>query len=106
MELTERIAQLLEEKYATDESFADCFTVDIELETRAQTERICGQRLRNELRQVPENQPPPGKSPGYATAGWAINTCWKSAAPASAGPCVSAAIPEQYRAQRGRHAGR
>lgn len=31
MELTERIAQLLEEKYATDEAFADCFTVDIEL---------------------------------------------------------------------------
>ncbi len=31
MELTERIAQLLEEKYATDEAFADCFTVEIEL---------------------------------------------------------------------------
>lgn len=31
MELTERITQLLEEKYATDESLADCFTVDIEL---------------------------------------------------------------------------
>lgn len=31
MELTERITQLLEEKYATDEAFADCFTVDIEL---------------------------------------------------------------------------
>lgn len=31
MELTEKIAQLLEEKYATDEMFADCFTVDIEL---------------------------------------------------------------------------
>jgi ribosome maturation factor RimP len=31
MELTERIHQLLEEKYATDESFADCFTVEIEL---------------------------------------------------------------------------
>ena len=31
MEITERIAQLLEEKYATDEAFADCFTVDIEL---------------------------------------------------------------------------
>jgi len=31
MELTERIAQLLEEKYAADESLADCFTVDIEL---------------------------------------------------------------------------
>ncbi|MCW5922964.1 MAG: ribosome maturation factor [Saprospiraceae bacterium] len=35
MELTERIAQLLEEKYATDESFADCFTVDIELKPNA-----------------------------------------------------------------------
>lgn len=31
MEITARIAQLLEEKYATDEAFADCFTVDIEL---------------------------------------------------------------------------
>ncbi len=31
MELTERITQLLEEKYATEESLADCFTVDIEL---------------------------------------------------------------------------
>lgn len=31
MELTERIGQLLEEKYATDEAFADCFTVEIEL---------------------------------------------------------------------------
>lgn len=31
MELTERIAHLLEEKYTTDEVFADCFTVDIEL---------------------------------------------------------------------------
>lgn len=31
MELTERIAQLLEEKYTTDEAFADCFTVEIEL---------------------------------------------------------------------------
>ena len=31
MEITERIAQLLEEKYAADEAFADCFTVDIEL---------------------------------------------------------------------------
>lgn len=31
MEITERIAQLLEEKYATDEAFADCFTVEIEL---------------------------------------------------------------------------
>jgi ribosome maturation factor RimP len=31
MELTERIGQLLEEKYASDELFADCFTVDIEL---------------------------------------------------------------------------
>lgn len=33
MELTERIAQLLSEKYATDEMFADCFTVDIALST-------------------------------------------------------------------------
>lgn len=31
MELTEKIAQLLEEKYSTDEAFADCFTVEIEL---------------------------------------------------------------------------
>lgn len=31
MEVTERIAQLLEEKYSTDEAFSDCFTVDIEL---------------------------------------------------------------------------
>lgn len=31
MELTERIAQLLTDKYATDEMFADCFTVEIEL---------------------------------------------------------------------------
>ena len=31
MELTERIAQLLDEKYATDEAFADCFTVEIDL---------------------------------------------------------------------------
>lgn len=31
MEITERIAQLLENKYANDEAFADCFTVDIEL---------------------------------------------------------------------------
>jgi ribosome maturation factor RimP len=31
MELIERIHKLLEEKYATDEAFADCFTVDIEL---------------------------------------------------------------------------
>ncbi|HRI60123.1 MAG TPA: ribosome maturation factor [Saprospiraceae bacterium] len=31
MEITERIALLLEEKYSTDEAFADCFTVDIEL---------------------------------------------------------------------------
>jgi ribosome maturation factor RimP len=31
MELTERIALLLEEKYATEESLADCFTVDMEL---------------------------------------------------------------------------
>ena len=31
MEVTEKIAQLLEEKYSTDEIFADCFTVEIEL---------------------------------------------------------------------------
>lgn len=31
LELTERIAQLLEEKYRSDEAFADCFTVEIEL---------------------------------------------------------------------------
>lgn len=31
MEITERIAQLLEEKYSTDEVFADCFTVEVEL---------------------------------------------------------------------------
>lgn len=31
MEVTEKIDQLLAEKYATDEVFADCFTVDIEL---------------------------------------------------------------------------
>jgi len=31
MEITERIAQLLEEKYSTDEAFADCFNVEIEL---------------------------------------------------------------------------
>jgi ribosome maturation factor RimP len=31
MGLVEQISQLLEEKYATDEIFADCFTVDIEL---------------------------------------------------------------------------
>ncbi len=31
MEVTERIAQLLDEKYATDEAFADCFTVEIDL---------------------------------------------------------------------------
>ena len=31
MDVLERIAQLLEEKYSTDEAFADCFTVDIEL---------------------------------------------------------------------------
>jgi ribosome maturation factor RimP len=31
MEITEKIAQLLEEKYTTDEAFADCFTVEIEL---------------------------------------------------------------------------
>lgn len=31
MEVTEHIAQLLEEKYSTDEAFADCFNVEIEL---------------------------------------------------------------------------
>lgn len=31
MDITERIAQLLDEKYAEDEAFADCFTVEIEL---------------------------------------------------------------------------
>ncbi len=31
MELTERIALLLTDKFAEDEAFADCFTVDIEL---------------------------------------------------------------------------
>ncbi len=31
MELTERIQGLLLEKYASDEAFADCFTVDIDL---------------------------------------------------------------------------
>ena len=31
MELTERIGQLLEGKYASDEMFADCFTVEVEL---------------------------------------------------------------------------
>jgi ribosome maturation factor RimP len=31
MELNERIAQLLEEKFTTDEAFNDCFTVEIEL---------------------------------------------------------------------------
>lgn len=31
MEVTARITQLLDEKYAADEVFADCFTVDIEL---------------------------------------------------------------------------
>ncbi len=31
MELTERIAALLDEKYTSDEMFADCFTVEIEL---------------------------------------------------------------------------
>lgn len=31
MELIDRIALLLEEKYTTDEAFADCFTVEIEL---------------------------------------------------------------------------
>ena len=31
MEFTERIGQLLEEKYASDEMFTDCYTVGIEL---------------------------------------------------------------------------
>jgi len=31
MEVTARIAQLLDEKYATDEAFTDCFTVEIDL---------------------------------------------------------------------------
>ena len=31
MELIERITQLLEEKFTTDEAFADCYIVDIEL---------------------------------------------------------------------------
>jgi len=31
MELTERIVQLLEEKFAADAAFSDCFTVEIEL---------------------------------------------------------------------------
>ncbi len=31
MEVTERIAQLLDEKYAADEVFADCFTVEVEI---------------------------------------------------------------------------
>jgi ribosome maturation factor RimP len=48
MELIERIGQLLEEKYASDEMFADCFTVDIELKPGQQTECICRQRFRPE----------------------------------------------------------
>jgi ribosome maturation factor RimP len=31
MELSERIAQLLEEKYRDDEAFSDCFTVEVSL---------------------------------------------------------------------------
>ncbi len=31
MEITERITRLLEEKYSTDEVFADCFTVSVEM---------------------------------------------------------------------------
>ncbi|MDX2134896.1 MAG: ribosome maturation factor [Saprospiraceae bacterium] len=31
MELTARIAELLEQKFAADEAFADCFTVEVEL---------------------------------------------------------------------------
>lgn len=36
MELTEKIGQLLDEKYASDEAFADCFTVEIELKPNQQ----------------------------------------------------------------------
>lgn len=35
MELTERIEQLLTEKYQSDEAFADCFTVEVELKPTA-----------------------------------------------------------------------
>jgi ribosome maturation factor RimP len=38
MELTEKIAQLLDEKYTTDEVYHDCFTVDIEY--RANSNRL------------------------------------------------------------------
>jgi ribosome maturation factor RimP len=31
MDVTENINRLLDEKYATDEAFADCFTVDVDL---------------------------------------------------------------------------
>lgn len=31
MDITEKIEQLLEEKYSADEAFADCFTVEVEL---------------------------------------------------------------------------
>ncbi|HMX40324.1 MAG TPA: ribosome maturation factor [Saprospiraceae bacterium] len=31
MDITEKIGQLLEEKYTADEAFADCFTVEVEL---------------------------------------------------------------------------
>ncbi len=41
MEVTERIAQLLEEKYSTDEVFADCFTVEIELKPGQKLCIIC-----------------------------------------------------------------
>jgi len=33
MELTERINQLLEEKFVTDDAFSDCFVVEIELKS-------------------------------------------------------------------------
>lgn len=33
MDLMEQLTRLLEEKYATDEAFADCFTVEIELKS-------------------------------------------------------------------------
>jgi hypothetical protein len=62
MELTERIAQLLEEKYATDEAFADCFTVDVELKP--------GQKLYVFA----------DSDSGIPTDGSEKNTCSKSAA--------------------------
>jgi ribosome maturation factor RimP len=36
MDLIEKITELLEEKYATDEMFSDCFTVEIELKAGQQ----------------------------------------------------------------------